>query len=144
MPVLWACPERYQIRKDGDREILSACVAHNPDTHRQCARQHHTKFGILLIIFSCAWIPSWSAATLSARFLPDPQIPDVPFHLYQGYLVMVEGRIGNLDHQNLSIDTGTSPSMVDESIARKAGPEWEQRRNSLFNKNVPAERVVLR
>lgn len=78
------------------------------------------------------------------RTIPkDEQIPDLPFHLYQGYLIVVEGRIGNLDHQNLLLDTGTSPSMIDRTTAKKLGLSGTTDGISLFNKEISAQRVVL-
>jgi predicted aspartyl protease len=68
---------------------------------------------------------------------------DIPFDLYQGYLIMAEGRIGGLAHQNLLIDTGTSPSMIDKSVAARLGLQGVSSGISLFNKNLPAEGVVL-
>src|SRR5579871_3219174 len=70
-------------------------------------------------------------------------ISDIPFSLRQGYLIVVEGRLGNLDHQNLLIDTGTSPSMIDKSIAEKLGLRGVPGDLSLFNKQLAAEMVML-
>src|SRR5690349_15868663 len=39
---------------------------------------------------------------------PIPRQPqEIPFTLHQGYLVVVDGRIGRLEHQSVLIDTGT-------------------------------------
>ncbi|HEX3820739.1 MAG TPA: retropepsin-like aspartic protease [Candidatus Sulfotelmatobacter sp.] len=88
----------------------------------------------------------WSYASggdLVGTIPKNEQIPDLPFHLYQGYLVVVEGRIGNLDHQNLLLDTGTSPSMIDSSAAKKLDLSGTADGISLFNKQIAAERIVL-
>jgi hypothetical protein len=74
---------------------------------------------------------------------PRRQTEEIPIRLYQGYLVMVDGRIGNLDHQNLLLDTGTSPSMVAKSVAAKMSLQSAAGRVALFNKDLAAETVVL-
>lgn len=54
----------------------------------------------------------------------------LPAKIYNGYLVVVRGSIGNLENRNLAIDTGAYPSIIDESLARKlhlAGQKGELR-----------------
>lgn len=43
---------------------------------------------------------------------------ELPIHIYRGYLVVVEGSIGGLEHQNLIVDTGTDPSIVSAEIVQ--------------------------
>ena len=45
----------------------------------------------------------------------------LPFHLYWGYLVVVEGSIGNVQKLNFLVDTGAYPSIVDQRLADKLG-----------------------
>lgn len=56
---------------------------------------------------------------------------------------MVDGRIGNLEHQNLLLDTGSNPSMIDRSVSAKLGLRGTSRDLSLFNKSVASENVML-
>ena len=46
---------------------------------------------------------------------------ELPVQLYRGYLVVVEGSIDGLEHQNLLVDTGTDPSMVNARIIHALG-----------------------
>lgn len=44
---------------------------------------------------------------------------EIPFRLYNGFLIVVEGRIGNLNGLKFILDTGTSTSILDRRIADK-------------------------
>ena len=81
---------------------------------------------------------------ISAR-TPSPPHPvaEIPFKAYQGYLIVVEGRIGNLEHQNLLLDTGSNPSMIDSSVSAKLGLHGTARDMSVFNKSVASESITL-
>src|ERR1700688_1642261 len=74
---------------------------------------------------------------------PKDRVTEIPIKIYQQYLIVVDGRIGNLEHQKLLLDTGTSPSMIDKSVAQKLGLHGPERRLELFNKDVLSEKVTL-
>jgi predicted aspartyl protease len=74
---------------------------------------------------------------------PKDRVSEIPIKIYQQYLIVVDGRIGNLEHQKLLLDTGTSPSMIDKTVAQKLGLHGPERRLELFNKDVLSERVTL-
>jgi len=74
---------------------------------------------------------------------PSSRVTELPIKLYEQYLIVVEGRIGNLDHQHLLLDTGTNPSVIDKRVSGKLGLQATPRTLSLFNKNVASESVML-
>ena len=75
--------------------------------------------------------------------LPEVRAIEIPIKLYQGYLIVVEGRLGNLEHQHLLLDTGTNPSMIDTKISAKLGLQSTTRGLALLNKNVASKSVTL-
>ena len=68
---------------------------------------------------------------------------EIPIKLYQEYLIVVEGRIGNLEHQHLLLDTGTNPSMIDTKVSARLGLQSTARSLALFNRNVESKSVIL-
>ncbi len=100
----------------------------------------------LLLIFTLSSPGSgWSQAT-------DPALSDthslakspvkLPIRLHWGYLVVVEGSIGN-HRLNFLIDTGAYPSVIDQKIAHDLGLVEEPSRVKLSNKSIQTRRVVL-
>jgi len=75
--------------------------------------------------------------------IPDVRATEIPIKLYQEYLIVVEGRIGNLEHQHLLLDTGTNPSMIDTKVAARLGLQSTVRSLALFNRNVASKSVIL-
>jgi predicted aspartyl protease len=67
----------------------------------------------------------------------------LPFHLHWGYLVLVEGSIGNAQKLHFLIDTGASPSVVDQKIAHTLGLTEKPARVTLSNSSVQTRLVVL-
>jgi Aspartyl protease len=82
----------------------------------------------------------------------NPDLPDthslakgqvkLPIRLYWGYLVVVEGSIGN-QRLNFLIDSGAYPSVVDQKIAHDLGLAEQPSRVNLSNKSIPTRLVVL-
>ena len=82
----------------------------------------------------------------------DPDVPEtrslatghvtLPIRLYWGYLVVVEGSIGNR-RLNFLIDTGAYPSVVDQKIAHDFGLAEQPSKVSLSNKSIQTRLVVL-
>ena len=48
-------------------------------------------------------------------------VQTIPFRLYRDHLVVATGRLGNIEHRNLLIDTGAVPTVIDESLAHELG-----------------------
>ena len=67
----------------------------------------------------------------------------LPFRLQWGYLVIVEGSIGNLGKLNFLVDTGASPSVVDQKIAHNLGLAEQPARVNLSNQSVQTRIVLL-
>jgi predicted aspartyl protease len=68
---------------------------------------------------------------------------ELPFHLYWGYLVIVEGSIGNVQKLNFLVDTGAYPNVVDQKIAHNLGLAEQPARVTLSNHSVQTRIVVL-
>jgi aspartyl protease len=67
----------------------------------------------------------------------------VPIRLYWGYVVIVEGSIGNLHKLNFQVDTGVYPSVLDQKIAQKLGLQTKAARVNLSKRSVETQLVVL-
>jgi predicted aspartyl protease len=87
----------------------------------------------------------WSQPTdpdvLETQSLAKGQVK-LPIRLHWGYLVVVEGSIGN-QRLNFLIDTGAYPSVVDRKIAHDFGLAEQPSRVNLSNKSIQTQRVVL-
>jgi hypothetical protein len=83
----------------------------------------------------------------------DPAVPEtesmvhvpvkIPIRLYWGYLVIVEGSIGNVQKLNFLVDTGAYPSVIDQKIVHDLGLAEQPARVNLSNTSVHARIVVL-
>jgi hypothetical protein len=99
-----------------------------------------------LFCAECGW-----PQTATAQVDPAGQKPhsiaqvstNLPFHLCWGYLVIVEGSIGNVQKLHFLVDTGAFPSVVDEKITRNLGLEEQSARVTLSNQSVQTRIVVL-
>ena len=113
-----------------NRQLLSDCLV-----------------GILILSYAAR---NWSQ-TATAPFnpssrethLPATSSAKLPFHLVWGYLVIVEGSIGDSRQLNFLVDTGVYPSVVDEKIARHHGLVGQNARVNLTNQSVATRVVVL-
>ena len=105
----------------------------------------------LLVILTLSHVDrSWSQAITAPA---DPALQGahssahllikLPIRLYWGYLVVVEGSIGNIQKLNFLVDTGAYPSVVDQKIACSLGLAEQPGRVNLSNKSVQTRLVVL-
>jgi hypothetical protein len=98
----------------------------------------------VLFILTCTVQAAAIGGDIPARSsIPEARIPEIPVKLYQQYFIVVEGRLGSLDHQHLLLDTGTNPSMIDSRVSSRLGLQSTERSLSLFNKNIASQSVVL-
>ncbi len=110
-----------------------------------------TFFGCLLLAATASfgdtsWAQTFSPSNNGAKPGGEPSIhvpAKLPVHLYGGYLVFVEGSIGNMQKLNFLVDTGACPSVVDQKLARKLKLAEQSERVNLWNKSVNAQQVVL-
>jgi predicted aspartyl protease len=106
---------------------------------------------VMILILLCADL-SWSQATIAPvdpagqetlSFVHTPT--KHPFHLCWGYLVIVEGNVGNFQKLNFLVDTGAYPSIIDRRIADKLGlaEQPARARVNLSNQTVQTRTVIL-
>jgi predicted aspartyl protease len=73
-------------------------------------------------------------------------VREIPFKLYQNHLVIAVGSLGGSEQRNLMIDTGTNPTMVDDTTARELGLERVSRSGgstSVVDGSVPTYHSIL-
>lgn len=63
--------------------------------------------------------------------------------VYWGYLVIVQGSIGDVQKLNFLVDTGAYPSVIDQKIAHRLGLVAQPGRVNLSNKSVQTNLAVL-
>src|SRR5216684_7559394 len=104
----------------------------------------------LLVIFALSNVElGWSQTALVADLpaletkLPTHIPVKIPIRLYWGYLIIVEGSIGNVHKLNFLVDTGAYPSVVDQTIAHDLGLAEQPSRVNLSNKSVQTGLVIL-
>lgn len=68
---------------------------------------------------------------------------ELPFRLYGGYVIVVEGSIGSQHRLRFLLDTGATTTVVDRRVAKKLGLVLSPGRIFHFNKIIPMDRVVL-
>jgi predicted aspartyl protease len=93
-------------------------------------------------VFSQALTASVSPKVHDTQSLANPQA-QLHFHLCWGYLVIVEGSIGDIQKLNFLVDTGAYPSVIDERIAHSLGLAEKLARVNLSNQSVQTKTVVL-
>ena len=67
----------------------------------------------------------------------------LPFTLRQGYLIVVEGSLGSLSGRRLVIDTGTTSTVLNCSVARQLGLGGQESHLTLLNGDERARTSVL-
>jgi predicted aspartyl protease len=108
-----------------------------------CSARKLAQLTLLAALISSLCIQSFGGDTSLRTPGSISAVAEIPFKAYQGYLIVVDGRLGTLEHQNLLLDTGSNPSMIDLSVSAKLGLKGASRDLSFFNKSVTSESVML-
>jgi len=91
-----------------------------------------------------AWLFFQSFSVLArAEDNPSTNRAEVPFRLESGFLVVIDGRIGNLHGLKFILDTGTTRSVVDRKVAEKLRVRRYPGRMFDFNRFVATERAIF-
>jgi Aspartyl protease len=109
-----------------------------------------------LLLSSCCWVVltlsaadlGWSQPTVAPTdpaptVIARPVSVKLPIRLFWGYMVIVEGSIGNVQKLHFLVDTGEYPTAVDQKIAHNLGLAEQPARVNLSNKSVETRLVVL-
>jgi Aspartyl protease len=91
---------------------------------------------LLVAAFAVTAIASPTSSTAQSVTLLASQPREIPFHLASGYLIVVEGTIGNSEHLKFVIDTGTTRTCIDHRLARELGLSLEPQKVLRFNRMV--------
>ncbi len=67
----------------------------------------------------------------------------LPFRLSSGYLIQVEGRIGDQTHLKFILDTGATISMVDQRIAQRLKLDAHPAQSFNFDRNLKWETAAV-
>ncbi len=68
---------------------------------------------------------------------------ELPFRLVSGYLIQVEGRIGDQTHLKFILDTGATISMVGQRVAEKLKLDAHTAQSFNFDRNLQWETATL-
>ena len=69
--------------------------------------------------------------------------PAVPFHLVEGWAIVVDGTIGGIPNRKIMIDTGAVPSAVNIKFAKRLGLAGSFQKLSVMNRSVDAQRLRI-
>jgi predicted aspartyl protease len=68
---------------------------------------------------------------------------EVPFRLFRGYLVVVQGNLGTCEAMDFLVDTGADPSVIDSKVAQRLTLKEVDGRLALNNQTIEVKRAVL-
>jgi predicted aspartyl protease len=96
-----------------------------------------SRFCIVLFAFSFFGLK----LTANPRSQMDPPVRrgEVPFKIYGGFLIVMEGRIGDRDKLKFVLDTGVTHSVMDRKLAERLAVERRAGKILNFDKAIPAE-----
>jgi predicted aspartyl protease len=84
----------------------------------------------------CLFFPSPSQADEPPQPAENAPRSELPFRLSSGYLIQVEGRIGDQSNLKFILDTGATISMVNQRIAEKLKLDAQTARSFNFDRNL--------
>jgi hypothetical protein len=67
----------------------------------------------------------------------------IPAKLYNGYLLVVQGSIGNIGKRTFAIDTGAYPSVLDRGIAKKLHLAVKSEELRVVDRNLTSESALV-
>ena len=67
--------------------------------------------------------------------------PAVPFHLVEGWAIVVDGTIGGIPNRKIMIDTGAVPSAVNNKFAKQLNLAGSFQKLSAMSRSVDAQRL---
>lgn len=94
------------------------------------------------LLFSLLLQPSAVRAGQPSGPAASPDM-ELSFRNEHGYLIVVEGGIGNLDKLTFILDTGVTRSVISKRIADKLGLQRRPRLVLNFNQNVAVDEAVI-
>jgi predicted aspartyl protease len=97
-------------------------------------------------LFSVACLclfPSSFPADGQPRASQNPPGSTVPFRFSSGYLIQVDGRIGDQGHLKFILDTGASISIVGQRLARKLKLDGRPAQSFNFDRNLKWETATI-
>lgn len=94
---------------------------------------------LLLVSIFLPVLAAQASAQAEPRVSPPDTVTSIPFDLRDGFLVVVEGRIGPIEHLRFILDTGSTQTVVAQKIADQLS--LERQRSSLisFTQRVEAD-----
>jgi predicted aspartyl protease len=85
-----------------------------------------------------------SISCLYAQDLRKPTVnPTMPFELVSGFLVVVDGQIGNLDGLKFILDTGATHSLIDRKVADRLHLKRRSGEVISFDRSIPVEWAII-
>ena len=98
---------------------------------------------LLSLACVCLFFPSASRADDQPKPSDNASVSKLPFRLSSGYLIQVEGRIGDQTNLKFFLDTGASISMVDQRIAAKLKLDAHTAQSFNFDRNLKWETATV-
>ena len=85
-----------------------------------------------------------SISCLYAQDLGKPAVSTtMPFKLVSGFLVVVDGQIGNLDGLKFILDTGATHSLIDRKVADRLHLKRRSGEVISFDRHIPVEWAII-